>query len=209
MSTNVEYLCLQLSHATNKIRIQSMFGLRGIFFSGIFLGYLDHKENNIYLRECTLTKKLAKEFGELKTYVMTKRHFEANQKVYLVPKSYYEDTKSLEAMLRSAYLDRLEIETTNELNRELRIKDLPNMTLSIERMLKEVDINTPEELFEIGSQAAFARILKNKSVNSKLILKIEGAITGKHEAVIPSTRRSELINFSRFALETPNKASFN
>ncbi len=199
MTINVELLLRQLQDTLEDLKIQSMFGLRGIFYADMFLGYLDHKTNELYLRECSLISRLRNTQGEPRTLSLHKKHFDTVQNFYLVPSVFCDSVEAIGETIKQSYRDRLDIEAEAEANRKPRISKLPNMTVAIERLLIKAGITTPEQLAETGPMAAYSSILKVQSVNSKLILKIEGAITGQHEAVIPSNRRAELISYTRNA----------
>ncbi|MGD8116926.1 TfoX/Sxy family DNA transformation protein [Vibrio sp. TRT 29B02] len=68
---------------------------------------------------------------------------------------------------------------------QTRIKDMPNMRLSIERMLKKVGIHTKKDLINVGSKQAFALLESEYSeVSVNLYFKIEGAISGKHYLIV-------------------------
>lgn len=59
------------------------------------------------------------------------------------------------------------------------LKSLPNISIIMEKKLKEVGIETPEELKEVGSKEAFTRIrCKDNSACFNMLCGLEGAIKG-------------------------------
>lgn len=76
-----------------------------------------------------------------------------------------------------------------------RLKDLPNLRLATERMLRKAGIESVEELHEKGSVEAYKAIQQTHSndVSIELLWALEGAIEGKHWSVIPQNRRDELM----------------
>lgn len=79
-----------------------------------------------------------------------------------------------------------------------RLKDNLNLTVSIERMLKSVNIRTPKDLEATGSVAAFVKLHQRYPIKDELILKLEGAIQSIHWNVLPSDLRTKLLNEIRY-----------
>ncbi len=77
-----------------------------------------------------------------------------------------------------------------------RLKDLPNLRITNERMLKKAGIDSVERLYELGSLNAFNAIKETyaSAVSTELLLALEGAINGTHWSIIQDKRRKELIN---------------
>ncbi len=75
-----------------------------------------------------------------------------------------------------------------------RLKDLPNLRLATERMLKKAGIESVYDLQEQGSVEAFKAIQRTHSntVGLELLWALEGAINGTHWSVIPQNKREEL-----------------
>ncbi len=67
-----------------------------------------------------------------------------------------------------------------------RIRDLPNLQLSIERMLARVNIMDIAELKQAGSSESFARLqqIYGLDLNVSLLWKLEGAIRGVHFSLL-------------------------
>ncbi|EGU55651.1 DNA transformation protein TfoX, partial [Vibrio nigripulchritudo ATCC 27043] len=76
-----------------------------------------------------------------------------------------------------------------------RLKDLPNLRLGTERMLKKAGISSVQELQDYGSVEAYKAIKQTHSsdVGLELLWALEGAIKGTHWSVIPQDRRDELM----------------
>jgi DNA transformation protein len=75
-----------------------------------------------------------------------------------------------------------------------RLRDLINLGPASEKMLKAVDIHTPEELASLGSVEAFLRVREyelNPSLN--LLYALEGALTGLHWNDLPDEIRTRLL----------------
>lgn len=88
---------------------------------------------------------------------------------------------SLEGMLN-------DIETRK--NGGMRLKDLPNITLSLERLLWQVGISTSAELRAQGACSTYLKLRSIKqNMGLKVLIALEGAILGYHEAVLPHDTR--------------------
>ncbi len=75
-----------------------------------------------------------------------------------------------------------------------RLKDLPNLRLATERMLKKAGIESVTDLHTKGALEAYKAIQQthSSSISLELLWALEGAIEGKHWSVIPQSRRDEL-----------------
>lgn len=73
------------------------------------------------------------------------------------------------------------------------LRELPNIGKVIESQLKEVGINTPEELREIGSQVAWLKIREiDPSSCSAKLLALEGAVQGVNIKEVKESDREKL-----------------
>ncbi|MDU4695431.1 MAG: TfoX/Sxy family protein [Paenibacillus sp.] len=65
------------------------------------------------------------------------------------------------------------------LERQLQLQDLPNISTVIARKLRQAGVNTPEQLFAMGSKEAFQRIkLLDPTACLNMLYAIEGAVQG-------------------------------
>jgi DNA transformation protein len=77
-----------------------------------------------------------------------------------------------------------------------RLKDLPNLRLGTERMLKKAGISSVSELKSMGSVEAFKAVKasQNDELSIELLWALEGALNGTHWSVISQERRNELMS---------------
>ncbi|GAB7220262.1 TfoX/Sxy family DNA transformation protein [Vibrio comitans] len=77
-----------------------------------------------------------------------------------------------------------------------RIRDLPNLQLSIERMLARVEIVDITELKQAGSSESFARLqqIYGFDLNINLLWKLEGAIRGVHFSLLEHKIKNSLLS---------------
>lgn len=76
------------------------------------------------------------------------------------------------------------------------LRSLPNIGTVVEQKLKEVGIDTPERLGEVGSREAFLRIRdRDRSACYNMLCGLEGAIQGVRWHVLPAEVKAELKEF--------------
>lgn len=74
-----------------------------------------------------------------------------------------------------------------------RLKDLPNLNADIEGMLVKIGVGDIEALQNMGAKDVWKRLREiNKRTAINLLFALEGAITGRHAAVLPLQTRQEL-----------------
>ncbi|MBU2895415.1 TfoX/Sxy family DNA transformation protein [Vibrio hepatarius] len=177
----------QLGH----IKSRSMFGGFGIFADDTMFALVVNDKLHIRADD-----KLASQFQYegLTPYVYKKRGFPVVTKYFALTK----DVSSCQDRALSLAQSALEVakkeKTSQEKARPTRLKDLPNLRLATERMLKKAGIDSVDNLEQTGSVEAFKAIQATHSteVSIELLWALEGAIKGKHWSVISSARRTEL-----------------
>lgn len=77
-----------------------------------------------------------------------------------------------------------------------KLSDFPNIGKDTERQLKEVGINTIDELKELGAEQAWLRIQTiDESACINRLLGLEGAIMGVKKTLLPDDRKAKLKEF--------------
>jgi DNA transformation protein len=183
---------LRLLSLLGKIYSRSMFGGFGIFIDDTMFALV--VQDKLHLRASNETINLFKEQG-LEPYVYKKRGFPVITKYFALSEESWNEPDSilLQAViaLNVAKKDKEKQKTAEP----SRIKDLPNLRLATERMLKKAGINTVEELRNTGSVNAYKAIQQTHSshVSDELLWSLEGAIKGMHWSVVSKETRCELI----------------
>jgi DNA transformation protein and related proteins len=78
------------------------------------------------------------------------------------------------------------------------LNTLPNMGKDTIRRLKEVGINSAEELKAVGSEQAFMRLRAiDPGACLSLLCGLEGAVQGTRWHQLPTERKEELMHFIR------------
>ena len=175
------------------IGYRPLFGGYSLFVDGVIFAMVSDGE--LYLRACEqctdyFTKKSAQ------TLQYFKRGLPIQLNYYRVDDELWQDRERLiqlsSSALRSAQREKTQRKALS------RLKDLPNITLNIEIMLREAGIADSETLKSFGAKRSWLK-LKNikKVVGVKVLLALAGAIRGVHEAVLPSEVRQELMDWWR------------
>lgn len=76
-----------------------------------------------------------------------------------------------------------------------RLRDLPNMQLTLERMVKKAGVEDVDTFLELGAPAVFSRVKQayGSDVDVKLLWKFAGAIEGIHWKLIQEPRKRQLL----------------
>ncbi|CAE6912884.1 COG3070 Regulator of competence-specific genes [Vibrio sp. B1FIG11] len=76
-----------------------------------------------------------------------------------------------------------------------RLRDLPNMQLTLERMVKKAGIDDVDTFLELGPVEVFnkVRVAYGSDVDVKLLWKFAGAIDGIHWKLIQEPRKKQLL----------------
>jgi len=178
----------QLGH----IKSRSMFGGFGIFADDTMFALVVN--DKLHVRADATLAKQFKSQG-LEPYVYKKRGFPVVTKYFALCDDLVSDSsKALEIAdiaLRAANVEK----QSQSQAKPNRLKDLPNLRLATERMLKKAGIESVKNLEEVGAVHAFKAIQSTHSadVNIELLWALEGAINGTHWSVIPQSRRQELL----------------
>lgn len=183
---------LRLLSLLGKIYSRSMFGGFGIFIDDTMFALV--VQDKLHLRASNETINLFKEQG-LEPYVYKKRGFPVITKYFALSEESWNEPDSI---LRQAVIALNVAKKDKEKQKTAepsRIKDLPNLRLATERMLKKAGINTVEELRNTGSVNAYKAIQQTHSshVSDELLWSLEGAIKGMHWSVVSKETRCELI----------------
>lgn len=77
-----------------------------------------------------------------------------------------------------------------------KLSDLPNIGTVVETKLKEVGIETPEQLIELGAEQAFIRLRSvDEGACLSMLCGLEGAVRGIRWHQLPKERKEELKSF--------------
>lgn len=183
---------LKLFDHLGTVKSRSMFGGFGIFVNDTMFALV--VQDQLHLRANDKSSTLFKEQG-LKPYVYKKRGFPVTTKYFALSEDAWNDTDQILIQAEYALTSARDEKQAQAAAGPNRLKDLPNLRLGTERMLKKAGIESVEALCSAGSIQAFLAVQQShtSNVSTDLLWALEGAICGKHWSVIPQNRKTELL----------------
>ena len=184
---------LRLFDCFGNVKSRSMFGGFGVFAGETMFALVVN--DKLHLRANAKTEEEFKQAG-LKPYIYKKRGFPVVTKHYAIPEEWWNEPGKILNQAELSLLAAKQDKETKSKSGPSRIKDLPNLRLANERMLKKAGITTVDELFDAGALNAFKALQKSHegSISVELLWALEGAVSGQHWSVISQQRRSELLS---------------
>lgn len=185
---------MKLFEPLGAITSRSMFGGFGIFANGTMFALV--VQNTLHIRADDKTIVEFKSRG-FQPYAYAKRGFPVITKYYALADDCWSNINEVFNLGQSAFNHAEAEKQIQATQQPQRIKDLPNLRLTTERMLKKAGISTVSELMDQGALNAYHAIRASNpdsTISLELLWALEGAIKGTHWSVIPQSRRDELIN---------------
>ncbi|PWI35379.1 DNA transformation protein [Vibrio albus] len=184
---------LRLFQQFGQVKSRSMFGGFGIFVDETMFALVVN--DALHIRSCQLTTEQFKDAG-YEPYVYKKRGFPVVTKYFALPDGMWDTPDEILSVASVALENAKEEKTAQAEEKPTRLKDLPNLRLGTERMLKKAGINSVSELKKAGAVSAFKAIQQTHSsqVSLELLWALEGAIEGKHWSVLSKQTRDDLMH---------------
>ena len=184
---------LQFFDSLGEIKSRSMFGGFGIFCDDTMFALVVNDRH--HLRAGSQNEKEFKQL-DMVPYTYKKRGFPVITKYFEIPMTWWEQEDVLMGFAVRALEIAKQDQDVKKSSVATRIKDLPNLRLATERMLKKVGIDSVEKLQSQGAVRAFQALQKNtgSSLSLDMLWALEGAIDGKHWSVVSPQRRNELLS---------------
>lgn len=152
-------------------------------------------DDQFYVRGCLFSRSYFESVG-FERLVYSKRGIPLEMRYYRLPEDVWCDSSILSHIIELAYRSAIE-ENQQKESAAVRIKDLPNMNMAMERALGKIGIFHAEELALIGAKACFLKLKQHgkQRPSVKQLIGLAAAIEGCHSEVLPSQTRQELINW--------------
>ncbi len=184
---------LNLIEVRAECTTKSVFGNTGIFYRGAMFAQAD--ASRLFLRGCPLLDEQLRDLG-CPVYIQTKKRSSSEMNYFdvsrLVDKEDYRIREFVTCSYQAAYQDQL-VKKTKLMS---RLRDLPNMNHTLERMLKHCNIMNVEQFKRLGAAFAVVQIRRKygKSKDLSLLWKFHGAINSVHWELIPEDEKQWLID---------------
>ncbi|MBT0722025.1 TfoX/Sxy family DNA transformation protein [Tatumella sp. TA1] len=151
------------------------------------------KQGEVYLRGSEVMSQYLSQHT-LNPFIFSKRGSAIALNYFSVSEQLWQDEISLLKLSRAALQDAKNCRVYKQAHR--RLKDLPNLGIRFETLLREVGIHTEEQLRNAGVQQCWTLMYqRNKHLGLPTLFYLQGAIMGIHHAVLPQSVRHELIRW--------------
>lgn len=163
-------------------------------------------EGELYLRACEQVQPYIAE-RKMKPLSMKKRGIPVELNYFQVDGALWSDGEQLLALSQLCLQGARRQQQERKKNR--RLKDLPNLGIRMETLLRQVGINTVEMLIQKGAKRSWLLLHDcNENLGLNVLFALQGAIDGRHYAALPSEVKEDLrIWFQYNALRDRKKRS--
>ncbi|QMV52241.1 TfoX/Sxy family DNA transformation protein [Ewingella americana] len=174
------------------IRSRSQFGGYSLSANGVMFALVS--DGDLYLRATPENEMVFRRMG-MESLIYRKRGIAITLRYFKVDQKLWQDTALLITLAKRSLQGMLD-DIKSKKEGGARLKDLPNISLNLERLLWQVGISTSSQL---RAQGACMTYLKLKSVKHSLglnvLIALEAAIQGFHEAALPMASREVLMKW--------------
>ncbi|CNI10676.1 TfoX/Sxy family DNA transformation protein [Yersinia vastinensis] len=188
-----------------QIAARSQFGGYGLLANGIMFAVVS--EGELYLRANDQIEYRFRLRG-MANLVYAKRGLPVLLRYYWVDTILWDDDLVLRNFVWQAHQG-AKTEVLSKSNSSIRLKDLPNISASLERLLWKAGITSADELRLEGAKRCYLKLRTlRRSLGVNVLLALAGAISGHHSAVLPLMMRSELIEWFEIHIRSPKAAQY-
>ncbi|OVZ76072.1 DNA transformation protein tfoX [Yersinia kristensenii] len=175
-----------------QITVRSQFGGYGLLANGIMFAVVS--EGELYLRANDLIEDFFRNRG-MANLIYAKRGLPVLLRYYRVDAFLWDDDLALRHFVTLAYQG-AKSEVLSKKCPPARLKDLPNLSASLERLLWKAGITSVAALRLEGAKRCYLKLRTLRcSLGFNVLLALAGAISGHHYAVLPLVMRSELMEW--------------
>ncbi|QHM70523.1 TfoX/Sxy family DNA transformation protein [Mixta intestinalis] len=176
--------------ALGNITVRSQFGGYSLAVEKVVFALIANGE--LYLRGCeTLNSYIRISKQLLSPLVINKKGLPVILHYYHINEALWADRPLLIKLSKSSLA--LARQQKNARRNNVRVKDLPNMGVRMEMLLREIGINSVHALREAGAKDCWLRLrARNQHLGLNCLLALQGAISGHHQAALPAEVKEEL-----------------
>jgi DNA transformation protein len=147
--------------------------------------------NELYLRATPDLEPVFRERGMV-SMIYSKRGAPVALRYYWVNESMWQDRQELFALAWQA-MRAARKELQDKKYGDERLRDLPNIDIGMERSLWQAGIRGVYDLRLFGARRSYLKLLQQQNhLGLKALLALAGAISGFHEAALPTELREDL-----------------
>ena len=172
------------------ISIKTFFGGFSINCKGVMFGWIGEQE--FYLRGHSHYRSVFIELG-MTTLTLPSGISTKSLDYYKVRDELFEDSQTFHSMVKMV-IKYAQLEQDEKLKlKKQRIKTLPNITLSLEKLLFSVGITNIEIFYKVGYLEAYYRIKnKNSRISGNVLFILYGSLNHRHVASLSKATKKQI-----------------
>ncbi|MEZ8103942.1 MULTISPECIES: TfoX/Sxy family DNA transformation protein [Vibrio] len=173
---------------------RSMFGGIGLFMDEAMYALISN--DSIFIRGGHELDEKLKVLG-CEKYRHVKKQTTATVNYYDITHLFTADHRELHSIVEESINYSVRQRNYQKSSASRRLRDLPNMQLTLERMVKKAGVDDVSTFMELGASDVFRKVKKayGNDVDIKLLWKFAGAIDGIHWKLIQEPRKRQLLEF--------------
>ncbi|WP_147196707.1 TfoX/Sxy family DNA transformation protein [Pantoea sp. CCBC3-3-1] len=171
-----------------KIGSRSQFGGYSLSVEEVVFALVS--EGELYLRACEQVRPYLAE-RKMEPLCYYKRGLPVELEYYRVDEPLWNEHEQLVALSKLCLNGARQNRLLQKQNR--RLKDLPNLTVRMETLLRQVGVCTIAMLKEQGARRTWLKLREfNKNLSINVLFALEGAILERHHEALPEAVKAEL-----------------
>ncbi|MEH0092730.1 TfoX/Sxy family DNA transformation protein [Vibrio metschnikovii] len=173
---------------------RSMFGGIGLFQQEAMYALLT--EGAIFLRGSEELDELLIQLG-CEKFRHVKKQTTATVNYYDITRLFEQGYAQLDDIIQRSIFYSISQRSFQKSQASRRLRDLPNMQLTLERMVKKAGVSDVETFVKLGAPAVFSKVRKiyGSDVDVKLLWKFAGAIEGVHWKLLQEPQKRQLLEY--------------
>ncbi len=177
----------------NEYQKRSMFGGIGLFQQDAMYALLT--EDCIFIRGGEDLDEVLTNLGCDK-YRHVKKQTTATVNYYDITQLFEQNHSELDSIIERSILYSIEQRSFQKSQANRRLRDLPNMQLTLERMVKKAGVDDVETFMRLGAPDVFNKVRRiyGSDLDVKLLWKFAGAIEGIHWKLLQEPRKRQLLD---------------
>ncbi|SBS68023.1 TfoX/Sxy family DNA transformation protein [Vibrio atlanticus] len=171
---------------------RSMFGGIGLFQNDAMFALLS--EDCVFIRGGKLLDKKLTGL-DCEKYRHVKKQTTATVNYYDITDLFTSEHPELDSIIRTSIDNSIQQRSFKKSSASLRLRDLPNMQLTLERMVKKAGVDDVSMFMQLGASEVFNKVREayGNDVDLKLLWKFAGAIDGIHWKLLQEPRKQQLL----------------
>ncbi len=174
-----------------KYQVRSMFGGLGLFQEQAMYALL--ADDIVFIRGGGHLDDSLKKLG-CEKYRHVKKQTTATVNYYDITHLYESRDGRLDELIQTSIEYAIEDRKTQYMTGPLRLRELPNMQLTLERMVKKAGIEDVAMFMDLGAERVFKKVQEKygNNLDIRLLWRFAGAVDGVHWRLLQESRKEAL-----------------